>query len=245
MLTSTTLGVIVLVGILLYGVVRYFPRFPQMVLRRLPGSDLLVKLRSPGRESAHVTLGTATLIGESSQSTVAGWQIMHYLLQGGIGRQASPMVTVGEATQLPLVQATLRHAYRAAGVMPPPVMRAAQFVASEGDTMAYAAAAADGLRQAQSSGSVVSGRIGAEVALLADAARTQDTPQVVATSDVRGAAVAYAFTSQVMIGEELLTAPSFLEPRADRSAALIVMDIMRWLIAGAITGLVLYQLLVG
>lgn len=245
MLAPVTLGVIVLVGLLLYGAVRFFARFPQLTLRSPAGSDTLSQMTAPGQDPPHITLGNANLIGQNSQSTVAGWQLMRHMIQAGMSHRSPPTVTLGEATQLPLVQATVRQAHRVAGLRPPPVLSTGQFVAAEGNAVTYAAATAAVLQRTPAAGSVVAGQVGAEVAFMSDAAVRRDVPQVVATDDVQGAAVAFAFTPDVLVGEELLTAPSFLAPRQDRSAALIVMDVLRWLVAGAITGLVLYQLLAG
>ena len=86
------------------------------------------------------------------------------------------------------------------------------------------------------------GRLGPEVAFMAEAGRQKQVEQVIGSNNPAALAVATAVTDNVLIGEELLAAGAYLEENPDQLAAVQLQDILRWIIVIAIMAIAIIEL---
>lgn len=193
----------------------------------------------------HISLGQAGLTGTAMPTSAATVPVLDYLAADGCASGTPPLATVGEGTLLPVAQDSLRQAYTQAGRKSEYKPSMAQFIAHESDSYAFAGGIASVIQRREASGSVLVGHYGPEIAIAAEAAARQNMTQVIGTDDPTALAIAAAFTENVLIGEELFAAGTYLEGSPSQLASLLVQDILRALIIVIILGLAIYQLLAG
>jgi hypothetical protein len=81
---------------------------------------------------------------------------------------------------------------------------------------------------------ILLGDLGAESALLVEAADRQNTSLIAASDNLAAQSVFYAAAQDPLIGEELFAAGAYVGAGASHDASLNVQDILRWLIILAI-----------
>jgi hypothetical protein len=86
------------------------------------------------------------------------------------------------------------------------------------------------------SANVVIGDLGAESALLAEAADRADADLIAASDNLSAQSVFYAASQDPLIGEELFAAGAYVGAGASHEASLQVQDALRWLVILAILG---------
>lgn len=217
----------------------------EATLRPLPAYHKLKGQMGKAIESGgrlHITLGQSGLHTLGSASTIAGLSVLDNLAQEGTISEAAPLVTVGEGTLLPAAQDSVQRGLAKANPLLPLDANLVQFVAHESDNFTYAAGVSSIMQQNRVIGNVMAGRFGAELALIGAAGQRQHIEQVVGTDDPVGLAVATAITDQVLIGEEHLAAPAYVEGRPEQIASLQTQDVLRIATAVIILGTVIYQL---
>jgi hypothetical protein len=143
-----------------------------------------------------------------------------------------PVVTSGDASLAILSQDTLQSGYRAVGAQD-------QYRFSTGrltglTPFSYAAGTLAPIHDESVSANVVIGSLGAESALLAEAADRENTSLVAASDDLSAQSVFFAAAQEPLIGEELFAAGAYVGAGAAHDASLQVQDILRWLIILAI-----------
>jgi hypothetical protein len=221
---------------------------PGPTLRPLSGYTALKGQVGRAIESAsklHISLGRAGLTEPFSPASIAALSVLNRLAEDGCANDTPPLTTVGNGTLLPLAENNLRHAAAYAGSslgIPPGTVR---FIASEADPFAYAAGVAAVIQQEKVLGNVMVGRFGQELAIVTEVAGRHNVHQVIGSDDPLALAVAAPVTGNIMIGEELLAAPAYLEGRPHQLASLQVQDVLRLLLSATILGLALYRLIVG
>lgn len=172
----------------------------------------------------HVGLGQAGLTEASLPATTAAQAALTKLVRDGVRGKEPPLVTVGDATALPLAQESLQ----AHLPVEQPLMDAqAQFVASNSTPYAYAAGSMAVIQQKDVGGNVLLGHFGAEVALMADAAERRNLEQVIGSDDPTAVAVATAYTPHVLIGERFLATQAYIENRPAYLASLQIQNLLR------------------
>jgi hypothetical protein len=218
----------------------------RVTLRPLPSYNALKGQIGEAIESGsrlHITLGQGGLHTLANASSVAGLSVLDNLAHEGTASDAAPLVTVGEGTLLPAAQDSLRRGLVEVNPYLPLETKLVQFVAHDSDPFAYAAGVASVMQQNQVIGNVLAGRFGAELAIIGEAGHRQQIEQVIGTDDPVGLAVATAVTDHLLIGEEHLAAPAYVQGRFSQIASLQVQDILRWLAAAAVLGTAVYQLI--
>lgn len=231
-------GVILLTTVLLLLLTRRLQGEGAIALRPLPPYDRLQKQVGRALESGrqlHLTAGRAPLPGPAAPTSIAALQILGYLAAESSRSGVSPLATVGDATLLPIAQASLRHpAAEATNGAASYRWRNGQFVAAENYPFAYAAGVAATLSRDPLGNNVAVGRFGQELAIFAEAARRREMTQIIGTDDPAAMAIGFAYTDDVLWGEELLIAGAYLEGSPLQLASARVQDLLRWLIAAAI-----------
>lgn len=229
-----TIGIIVVVIILLVLLQRSLNAGRKVATRPLPALDGLQGQLGRAIESGnplHVSLGNATLVGQSSPTSVAALQVLDSLAKDGCANGTPPLVTLGEGTLLPAAQDSLRFAYQNIGRRGEFDAAQAQFIAGDTNNFTYAGGAANLLQQEKVAGNIAVGHFTTEIALLAEAANNRQIDQLLGTDDPTALALATAFTENVLVGEEMLAVGAYLEEDTGRLASLQLQDIIRWVIA--------------
>lgn len=190
----------------------------------------------------HVSLGRASLTGPASPTSIAALSVLSKLAQDGCRSDTPPLTTVGDATLLPLAENKLRHAADISGSQVGIPSGTARFIAAKDDSFAYAAGVAAVIQQEKVLGNVMVGHFGQEIAIVTEAAGRHQVHQVFGSDDPLALAVAMAATENVMIGEELLAAPAYVEGKPDQLAALQLQDMLRLAVSLILVGLAVWQL---
>ena len=237
-LVLTTISIILLVSLLLAVLTLRLRRAEASAGRRaMAGIDRLAKQTGQAVESGsrlHLSLGQGELHEATVASSAAGLAILDALAADSCASDTPPLVTVGAGTLLPAGQDSLRAAYRQAGRARDFWPGDVHFVAPVTSPAIYAAGVASTIHNNELSSNVLVGRFGAEIVLATEAAAQKQLEQLIGSDDPAGLAIGSMSSGELLVGEELLAAPSYLNPQPVQQASLITQDILRWLVAGAL-----------
>ena len=228
------LGLLVLSALLLAGLTLWRRRSPA-ALRLIAAYERLnraVGLAVENGTRLHITLGRGNLVSGRGGAALAGLAMLRRLAERTSVSDRPPVVTSGDASLAILSQDTLQAGYRAVGAQD-------QYRFSTGrltglTPFSYATGALAPIHDENVSANVVIGTLGAEAALLAEAADRENTSLVAASDDLSAQSVLFAATQEPLIGEELFAAGAYVGAGASHEASLQVQDILRWLIILAI-----------
>ena len=239
-------GVILVSGLLLWQFIRRIHAGHEPNLRPLTSYDQLqeqVGLALESGRQMHVTLGQASLVSAANPTSIAALAVLDHLARDGCANGSPPLVTVGEGTLLTVAQDSLRVAYDAAERLTDFQPGLAQFIAHETDPFAYAGGVATLIENENVMSNVMVGHFGPELVIVAAAANNNGIDQVIGTDDPTALALATAVSEHVLIGEELLAAPAYLEGKPAQIASLQVQDWLRLFIILSILAWALWQLI--
>jgi hypothetical protein len=230
----TALGLLVLTALLLAGLTLWRRRSPA-ALRLIAAYERLnraVGLAVENGTRLHITLGRGNLVTGQGGAALAGLAMLRRLAERTSVSDRPPVVTSGDASLAILSQDTLQAGYRAVGAQD-------QYRFSTGrltglTPFSYASGALAPIHDENVSANVVIGTLGAEAALLAEAADRENTSLVAASDDLSAQSVLFAAAQEPLIGEELFAAGAYVGAGASHHASLQVQDILRWLIILAI-----------
>lgn len=180
----------------------------------------------------HISLGRGNLLTARGGSALAALAMLRRLAERTSVSDRPPVVTSGDASLAILSQDTLQSGYRAAGAED-------QYRFSTGrltglTPFAYAAGALPVIHDENVTANIILGDLGAESALLVEAAERQNTGLIAASDNLSAQSVFYAAAQEPLIGEELFAAGAYVGAGASHDASLNVQDILRWLIILAI-----------
>jgi hypothetical protein len=197
-------------------------RLPAAGKRPLPSYQTLRKQIAHSIESGRpiqVNLGRASLIAQSTATSLAALHILRYLTRSGHHHAAA---NVGDGTLLPAAP----HA---------------QVLATAANPFAYASGTVNETSHAEPTALVTVGHHGAEAAFIGYAGQQQGLTHLFGSDSPEGLAVAMAATDQQLIGEDLLAAAAYLDGQPAQIASLYLQDIARWLLAALLLALALYR----
>ena len=241
LVTLAIIGVVIVLLVLLQRSVQAGRKVAVRPLQALDGLQGQLGRAIESGQPLHVTLGSASLVNQASQTSIAGIQVVDHLAKDGCANGTPPMITVGEGTLLPAAQDSLRHAYQELDRRVEYDPSQVQFISSDTTPFVYAGGTASLLQQAQVTANVAMGHFNSEIALIAEAANNQNIEQIIGTDDPTALAIASAFTENVLIGEEALAVGAYLDEAPGRLASLQLQDIIRWIIAGALVLLAIVE----
>jgi hypothetical protein len=187
-----------------------------------------------GGGTIHIALGSGGLSGEDAITSLAALQALEALADTAVLYNAPPVVTVGDATLLPLAQDIMRRAYERHGLLERYDPARVRFIAPS--SVVYAAGAANVAAAEGVTTNVMMGAFGAEVSLIADAGARRDLPQMAAVAAPEAIGALYPATERLAAGEELYTAGAQLTRERRYSTSLMAQDILRVILALAIVG---------
>ena len=179
--------------------------------------------------SIHIGLGSGGLNSEHAVTSLAGLQVVQSLADTAVSYNASPIITVGDPTLLPVAQDILRRAYERNGrgkMYHPDRVR---FVAPS--PVAYAAGAAHVVATEDVTTNVVDGTFGAEVSLITNAGARRDLPQLAAADAPDALGALYPATDRLAAGEELYAAGAQISGERRFLVSLVAQDVLRVILA--------------
>ena len=228
--------VVVFAAVLLFLFTLWRRRSPA-TLRRIDAYDRLnreVGLAVENGKRLHISLGRGNLFTARGGSALAGLAMLRRLAERTSVSDRPPIVTSGDAALTILSQDTSQAGYRAAGAEE-------QFRVSAGrmtglSPFAYAAGTIPIARDENVSANILMGDLGAESALVAEAADRQDSSLIAASDNLSAQAIFYASAQDPLIGEELFAAGAYVGAGASHEASLQVQDVLRWLVILTILG---------
>jgi hypothetical protein len=229
--------IIFIVAALLLLVFTFLRRKSPAMFRKIEAYERLnraVGLAVEGGTRLHVSIGRGNLFTARGGSALAGLAMLRRLSEQTSISDNPPIVTSGDSSLAILSQDTLQSGFRAAGAED-------QYRVTSGrltglTPFAFAAGTIPIMRDENISANVVIGDLGAEAALLADAAEGKDTDLIAASDNLSAQSVLYAYSQEPLIGEELFAAGAYLGAGASHEASLQVQDVLRWLVILAILG---------
>lgn len=207
-------------------------------LREIAGVNMLRDKLARAAERGsplHIALGSGELGGTDTVSSLAGLHVLEGLVDEAVSYGVAPVVTVGDATLLPLAQDALRRAYRRHDTLEFYDPTHVRFVAPS--SVAYAAGAVPAGAPDDVAGIVAVGAFGSEVSLLADASDRRGIWKAAAVDAPQAIGALHPATEHLAVGEELYAAGAQLTESEEDAAGLITQDILRFLLALTILGL--------
>ncbi len=182
----------------------------------------------------HVSFGSAGLGGNNTLLTLASAELFYQVAERAAIGGIPPVLTVSNTTALPLGQDTLRRAYQSRGLIGNFRHGSTRWYPAGERSLAFAAALTATLGDDRVSSNILAGSFGPELALVAEASVRRDRSLIATSDQLAGQAVAYVFSDQPLIGEEIFTAGAYLGKSASQTAGLVTQDVLRWLLVLAI-----------
>lgn len=212
---------------------------PLSAFQDLPGE---IGYAAEGGGTIHIALGNGGLTGQDTITSLAALQALDALADIAVLYNAPPIITVGDATLLPLAQDVMRRAYERHGLSGRYDPARVRFVAPS--PIAYAAGAANVAAAEGVTANVMMGAFGSEVSLIADAGAKRDLPQLAAVAAPEAIGALYPATEHLAVGEELYTAGAQLSRERRYLSSLVAQDILRVILALTILGAAMLACLV-
>lgn len=175
----------------------------------------------------HMSLGRANLGGQGNPATIAALEALDVMAKAGARSDTAPLTTVGDGALLLAAQDSLRAAHEEAGRALAYEPDMAHFIAGRDFAMGYAAGVSDALNRGDLGSSILLGRFGSEVAIMAEAGERQGLAQVIGSDDPQAMAIAMAATKDALIGEDLFAAGAYLKPEPAFLASVQLQDVLR------------------
>ncbi|MCA9979893.1 MAG: hypothetical protein KDD89_03655 [Anaerolineales bacterium] len=177
----------------------------------------------------HISLGRAGLERAHAPTSVAAQHAADVLVEASVRSGSPPDLSVGDATLLTPAQDNLQSNYDARRRLDYEPEQVA-FVAPHTAPIAYATGTAALIEPNDIGSTIVVGRVGRELAYLADNNAQQNIMQVLGTDDPEGMAVALTYTPTPLLGEELLAAEATLKENAEAVAGIQLQNLLRLLV---------------
>ena len=233
-MSGLELGLFLIAAVLLLGLTLLRRRRPGM-LRPIDAYERLLRSVGLAVENGtrlHISLGRGNLFTARGGSALAGLAMLRRLAELTSVSDRHPIVTSGDASLAILSQDTLQSGYRAAGAEEQYRLNTGRLTGLT--PFSYAAGAMPVTSDENVSTNVVLGDLGAESALLVEAADRENSNLVAASDNLSAQSVFYVSSQDPLIGEELFAAGAYVGAGPAHEASLNVQDILRWLIILAI-----------
>jgi len=229
--------IVFLVAAVLLLAFTYFRRKSPAVFRDIEAYERLKHAVGQAVEDGtrlHVSIGHGSLFTSRGGSALAGLAMLRRLSERTSLSDHPPIVSSGDASLAVLSQDTLQSGYRAAGAEDQYRFTTGRLTGLT--PFSFAAGTMPVISDENVSTNVVLGNLGAESALLAEAADRDDSDLIAASDDLSAQSVLYASSQDPLIGEELFAAGAYLGAGVSHDASLQVQDVLRWFVILAVIG---------
>lgn len=235
---------VLLVAAVLLLAFTFFRRRSPAVFREIEAYERLKRAVGQAVEDGsrlHVSIGHGNLFTSRSGSALAGLAMLRRLSERTSLSDHPPIVSSGDASLTVLSQDTLQAGYRAAGAEDQYRFTTGRLTGLT--PWSFAAGTMPIISDEKVSTNVVIGNLGAESALLVEAADRDNSQLIAASDDLSGQSILYVSSQDPLIGEELFAASAYLGAGTSHDASLQVQDVLRWLAILAIIGGAILQFL--
>lgn len=181
-----------------------------------------------------IGLGGASLLTQNGGAPLSGLGLLRYLTERTSLSDRPPIAAAGEPALALLAQDTLEAGYQGAGAgefYQPTTGRLTGMT-----PFSSAAGMIPILHDENVSATILVGHFGLESALLAEAAERENTFLIGSSDALPAQAALFASAQEVLIGEELFAASTYLGAGTPHSASLTVQDVLRWIIILVLLG---------
>lgn len=232
---------VIVIALVLTVVMTQFVRVRRSLttLRTIPAYEMLPGLAALAIESGrplHLSSGSSSLGGETTLLTLASTELFYQVTQRAAIGDVPPIISVSSASVLPVGQDIIRRAYRQRGRLQAYRYSSVRWYPSGSRSLAFAAALTALMGDDRVSANLLAGGFGTELALIMEAGLRRDLPSLAVTTDLEGQAIAYAFATQPLIGEEIFVAGAYLGADSAQLGATVALDVLRWLLIAALFG---------
>ena len=208
-------------------------------LRAIPAFDTLgrrLRRAIEGGRAVHVALGWGGIAGTTTADSLAGIEMLRSVAAQMAPVGQTPIVTVADATLLPLAQTAVCHPYQQSqGGLGRPAPDTRWLAPAPA---AYAGGVMGILGSENVGVATLVGSFGDEYLLLGEAGVRHHVEQVGGTSDPTVLPFVAATANESLLGEEIYAAGAYLAHKPWHLASLWAQDTVRWLIAFAVLALV-------
>jgi hypothetical protein len=209
-------------------------------LRSVPGMEELPEMVGRSAETGqplHVSLGVGGVGGSTTAETWAGLTVLGQLADEAAACDTPLIITVADATVLPIAQDILWRAYVRNGN--PDGYDPAQVRLIAPGPMAYAAGVSGLLAREALTANVMIGAFGDEYVLMGETGANRGIHQVVGAAAPRTLPFVKATADEALIGEEMFAGGAYTQKLPIQIGSLAAEDWARWavivaIVAGAI-----------
>jgi hypothetical protein len=214
-------------------------------VRALPGMEKLSGLVGRSAETGqplHISVGVSGVGGGTTSETWAGLTLLGQMADEAAACDTPLIVTVADATVLPIAQDILWRAYVRNGNPEGYDPTQVQLVAP--DPIAYAAGVTGLLERESLTANLMVGSFGDEYLLMGETGARKGVHQIVGVADPRTLPFVYASADETLVGEEMFAGGAYTTQLPIQIASLLAEDWARWaVIAGILVVTVLKILL--
>lgn len=238
--TTQVLGILIItIALVATLLTTYFVRAGKLTpaLRRIPAYDRMPELVGLSIESSrplHISLGSAGIGDESTLLAITSAELAYQLTARAAIGDAPPILTLTSTSAIPLGQDTLRRAYQRQNLASRYRPNNVRWYPSGARSLAFAAAITALIGDDRPAANVLAGSYGTELALIMEAAGRRDQPTIAVSDQLEGQAIAYALSSEVLIGEEIFAAGTYLDGGGVQVGETVTIDVLRWLLVAVI-----------
>ena len=204
-------------------------------LRSLPGMKQLPGSVGHSAETGqplHVSVGVSGVGSGATAETWAGLTLLTQMADEAAACDTPLIVTVADATVLPLAQDIIRRAYARHGNPDGYDPTLVRFIAP--NTIAYAAGVMGLFQRESVTASIMVGAFGDEYLLMGETAAQQGIQQVVGAADPQVLPFVYASADETLIGEEMFATGAYTTRLPIQIGSLLAEDWARWAVIIAI-----------
>ena len=213
-------------------------------LRSLPGMDELpgsVGRSAETGQPLHVSVGVAGVGGAATAETWAGLTLLTQMADEAAACDTPLIVTVSDATVLPIAQDILQRAYVRHGNPDAYDPTQVQFIAP--NDMAYASGVMGLLNREPVAANVMVGVFGDEYLLMGETGAQRGVRQIVGSADPQTLALVYATADEAFVGEEMFATGAYTGRLPAQVGSLLTEDWARWAVAAAILVVAIVKIL--
>jgi hypothetical protein len=191
----------------------------------------------------HVSVGVAGVGGSLTSDTWAGLALLSQLANEAAACDTPLIVTVSDATVLPIAQDIIRRAFARNGNPEGYDPTQVQLVAP--NNMAYAAGVSGILEREPLTANVMVGQFGDEYLLMGETGARLGVRQIVGTADPSTLPFVHASADETLTGEEIYAGSAYTARRPIQIGSLLAEDWLRWLVVAGILVATVLKILLG
>ena len=180
----------------------------------------------------HVSVGVAGVGGSLTSDTWAGLALLSQLADEAAACDTPLIVTVSDATVLPIAQDIVRRAFVRNGNTEGYDPTQVQLIAP--NNMAYASGVAGILEREPLTASVMIGQFGDEYLLMGETGARLGVRQIVGTADPGTLPFVHASADDALTGEEIYASSAYTARKPIQIGSLLAEDWLRWLVVAGI-----------